>query len=197
MLTENEPGHILGIDAAQIAQHLVEARGIQERPRSEDPVYRIVVFLLEIVRQNIERVRYDDQDGFPRVPGNVRHDPIHHLDVPLQQNAPVVFTLDNTWPRRHHDDLRIRTVRIVANPDARIGAVLKCGRMTGIQDRSQCLVPVSVDHHDLIDDAQTQNRIQNRISNLSCSDDHELARLHRHLCSSSSDSQITSSQPVL
>ena len=60
VLTENEPGHILGIDAAQIAQHLVEARGIQERPRSEDPVYRIVVFLLEIVRQNIERVRYDD-----------------------------------------------------------------------------------------------------------------------------------------
>ena len=175
VLPQHESHDILGIHAALVAQHLVEARRVQQRPCAEDFARRILVLLLEIIRQDIQRIGDDDQNCLPRIPRDLLHHAVHHLDVLPQKRVPVMIARQNRRPRGHDNDVRIAQVLVVTHPDARVGTVGERRRVACIKNLPERLVPVAVDHHNVIDNIHPQDRIQYRGAHLPGSDDCQLA----------------------
>ena len=67
VLAQHETGHVLGIHAAEVAQHFIETGGIKQSACTEDLIGRIVEFLLGNVGQDVQRIGYYNDDSLPGV----------------------------------------------------------------------------------------------------------------------------------
>ena len=65
MLAQHKTGHILGVHAAEVAQHLIKTGGVKQSACTENLIGRIVEFLLGNVGQDVQRIGYYNDDSLP------------------------------------------------------------------------------------------------------------------------------------
>ena len=176
MLSQHEACHVLGVHAAEVAQHLIEACGVKQSAGAEDLIGRVVEFLLGNVGQDVQRIGHHDDDSLPGIAGDLLHNIVHDVDIFLKQHHTVTgITRLDAGTCSHHDDLGVRALLVAAHMDIRIGAVGERRGVAGVQHLAQGLFLVAVHHHDLIQDIHPQNRIQNRASHLASADDYHFS----------------------
>ena len=161
MFSHNKTSYILSIHLADIRQHLVKSCCIQQSSSSEDLIHRITEFMLCYISQNIHRVGYIDQNRISGIRHDLLHSLPHHFHIGLQKYHTISgIAWLNTRTGCIDNNLCILTLFKATNSDIGIRAVSKGRRMAGIQHYTQCLLLIPVDHHNLIGQIHTKNRIQ-------------------------------------
>ena len=180
MLAKDEADHVLRINMAEIAEHFIEPRCIQQCTGSEDPVHRIIVFFLEMICQNIERVGDDDNDRFLRVTRNAGHHAVTDFDVLQKKRVAVMVPRLDRRTCCNYNHMCVRAVAVIAYADAGIRTVRESCCVACVQHFSKRLVFIPVDNNDVIEKIHLQYGIQYGIPDLAGADNHKFPLRYGH-----------------
>ena len=89
VLTQYKSRHVLSVNTTQITQHLIKTCRIQQGSGSKNFICRIIELFLCNISENIERIRYNNNNCLPRISGNLLHNIVHNTDIFLQKHHPV------------------------------------------------------------------------------------------------------------
>ena len=181
VLAEHKAGDALGVDAQLIGEHLVKARGVQQRAGGENSLARVVVLLPAEVRQHVDRIGHVDEDSVAGIARDPVHDGGDHLQVGLKQRHPVARLpgLDGR-PGGVDDDLRVPAVLVVAHTDSAARRIGKRERMPGVQRHAQRLLAIQIDEHDLPGQIHAQKGVEHGAADVPRADDDDFSPLSCH-----------------
>ena len=116
VLADNKRMHTPAVHAQVFAQRVFEPRRVKHRPRTKHPFLRQPTQFQCHIRQNIHRIRYDQQNPAKIAFYNLRDDTLINCRILLHQVKPRLPRL-LVRPRCDNDDRRVRRVVIRARVD--------------------------------------------------------------------------------